>query len=489
MSERITKVGLVHPEGYNGIAGKEDISTAINRVPPIGLLCLAGYLEAAGVPVKIVDLYGAPREQQHTLLDDLLAWGATIVGFTATTSSISDAYQNGLYIKQQDASVKVVFGGVHVSSLAEKALDPFPEIDAAIIGEGEIPFAAYVKGDDPATIKGVVYRTPTGEVVYSGGADSFVTLDELPLPAYHLLDRFPTAYSLPLLNSPAPRGAPLITSRGCPFTCAYCDRSVYGRTFRSNTPAYIVAHMESLYDRFRVTHFNIYDDLFSLKRQRVEELCGLLEKHPTPFTFNCSIRVGQVDDALLSTMKRGGCYSVSLGIESGDQELLNRHKMGVDLGEVSKTVDMINRAGIRAKGLFIMGLPGETPDTARRTRDYAADLGLSEMNLTKFAPFPGSPSALDIADHGEFIDDWDRMNCVNFVFRPKGFDSFEQMDTIYADVLMGFYGNGKWFFTNFLPTVIRHPHNLVTIIKRFPKLLEARRQFKFSFTPRWSNKG
>jgi radical SAM superfamily enzyme YgiQ (UPF0313 family) len=241
--------------------------------------------------------------------------------------------------------------------------------------------------------------------------------------------------------------------------------------------------MERLHETYGVTHFNIYDDLFTLKRKRVVELCELLSAHPAPLTFNCSVRIGHVDEALLATLKRGGCYSLSLGIESGDQELLARHKTGVNLDEVRRTVAMINDAGLRAKGLFIMGLPGETPASAATTKEYIRDLGLAEMNLSKFAPFPGSPAFNDVKEHGEFVEDWNKMNCLNFVFRPHGFESWEEMDRIYAEVVMGFYGSFNWWGKTLIPTLLRHPHNIRTILKNLPGLLKARRQFDFKIFP------
>lgn len=474
-----TRVALIHPEGSNGLIGKEDITTSINRVPPIGLICLAAYIEAAGNEVKILDLYGGgSQEEQLKKIDDILDWKPDFIGFTSTTSSVLDAYEKTEYIKKKSPEVFVAFGGVHVSSLVEKALDRFPLVDYAIIGEGEIPFGKLVAGDEPSSIKGVVYKEG-GQSQYSGPATDFVTLDDLPLPAYHLLENFPKEYKLPILNSPTSKGAPIITSRGCPYTCAYCDRSVYGRSFRSNTPAYVIRHMEHLYDNYGVTHFNIYDDLFTLKRKRVEELCDLLIDHPAPFTFNCAARIGHIGFPLLQSLKKGGCYSVSLGIESGDQELLDRHKTGVKLTEVKETVTLIHKAGLRAKGLFIMGLPGETPQTARKTKEYIKTLGLDEMNLAKFAPFPGSPAYADIGAEGELIDDWRRMNCLNFVYKPNAFKSWDQMDKIYSEVIMGFYGSFTWYVKVLAPTLIKHPHNLVTIVKNLPGLLKARRQFDF----------
>ena len=167
----------------------------------------------------------------------------------------------------------------------------------------------------------------------------------------------------------------MITSRGCPYQCSYCDRSVFKRGYRANSPAYIYDHMSYLRTRFGVRHINIYDDLFTADRTRIAELCGMLTERPLGMQFNCAVRVGHTDRELLRMLKGAGCLMVSLGIESADPEMLRRHKAGVTLDQVRETVRQIRTEGLRAKGLFMMGLPGETEESIRRTSDFVLSLG------------------------------------------------------------------------------------------------------------------
>ncbi len=477
------KIALVHPEGSNWIPGQDDVTTALNRMPPIGLLSLAAVAEKQGAQVRLLDMLVAGSKAGARELEKIIAWKPDIVGFTATTSSFLDGYEKACMIKKLDPGIRIVFGGVHVSSVGTAALTEYPNIDFAVIGEGEIPLLKLISGDKPGSIPGLVYRDGA-EVKYSAPPEEFVTMDDLPLPAYHLLDGFPGEYALPLLNTPTSRGAPLISSRGCPYTCDFCDRSVYGRSFRYNSADYIIDHMTTLFEKYGIRHFNLYDDLFTLKRKRVMELCDKLAHSGLPFSFNCAVRIGHVDRELLSTLKKGGCFGVSLGIESGAQELLNRHKMNLTLGEIEETVRMIKQAGIRAKGLFIMGLPGENPETVKNTIDFIGRLDLDELNVSKFAPFPGSPVRNGLEEHGVFADDWRKMNCLNFVFKPNGFESWEEMDRLYTKLVISFYGSYKWYFRSLVPTLLRYPHNLVMILRHVGGLWKARNQFKS-----WLNKG
>ena len=133
-------------------------------------------------------------------------------------------------------------------------------------------------------------------------------------------------------------------------------------------------------------------------------------------TFNCATHVGHTDGGLFKLLKSAGCWMVSLGIESGAPEILARHKTKVDFSDMLITVEKIQQAGLRAKGLFIMGLPGETEKTIQITANFINRLKLDDMNMTKFTPFPGSPIYQNIQEEGTFEEKWNLMNCLNFVF-------------------------------------------------------------------------
>ena len=269
----------------------------------------------------------------------------------------------------------------------------------------------------------------------------------------------------------------MVTSRGCTYQCSYCDRSVFRRGYRWNSPTYIYDHMKYLRIRFGVRHLNIYDDLFTANRPRIAELCDLLARNPLGMQFNCAVRVGQTDPDLLAMLKAAGCLMVSLGIESADPELLRRHKAGVTLEEVRSTVEMIRKAGLRAKGLFMMGLPGETEDSIRRTSDFVLSLGLDDMNMTKFTPFPGAPIWETIREEGLFTEDWRLMNCLNFVFVPQGISSRERLDQLYNEHVKRFYTDPAWR-RKFRSRLWEHRHSLWQMVRHLPDFIAARRHFE-----------
>jgi radical SAM superfamily enzyme YgiQ (UPF0313 family) len=468
------KILLVNPFGSNWIEGLRDDTASAVRLAPMGILFVASYLMKNGFEVDIHNCRGGEKGSAD-LMNKVISCKPDMIGFTATTSGFMDAYRKVSEIRKVMPEVKVVFGGVHVSALREKILESFPLIDFLVTGEGEMAMTDLAGGKDPRTIQGVISRDADG--IHSGGfRTDLCELDDLPFPAYSKLEGFPKFFEPPLFNYPRAPSATIISSRGCPYQCSYCDRSVFRRSFRFNSAEYLYEQMALLRKDFGVRHIFFYDDLFTFNRKRVEEFCGLLSKKPLHMTFNCAVRVGHADDELLKTLKASGGWMVSIGMESGDQELLKRHKSSVTLDQIRDTVKRIQKNGMRVKGLFMMGLPGETEQTIQRTADFIEELGLDDMNMTKFTPFPGSPAYQTIHQEGKFGENWELMNCLNFVFVPKGMESKEKMEKLYSQSIKRFY-TGKNWTRKFGPLMLKCPGSTFRIIKNLPTFLNIRKQF------------
>jgi anaerobic magnesium-protoporphyrin IX monomethyl ester cyclase len=468
---------LVHPAGSNWIPGKKDISTTANRMAPLGLLSIAAYLEKQGHSVEVEDCLGpyAATDPDETVRR-IIKQNPGLVGFSTTTSGFFDAYDLACRLKSIRPEIETVFGGVHVSAIGGDLLKRFPHIDYLCIGEGEETLSQLVAGTNPQDIHGFAFRD-NGSVLVNQQRELIPDLDSLPFPAYEKLPGFPSKYNLPLFSYVKPPGATMITSRGCPYQCSYCDRSVFKRGYRYNSPAYIYDHMKYLRYHFGVRHINIYDDLFTLHRDRIESLCDLLIQNPLGVQFNCAVRVGHADDALLKILKAAGGLMVSIGIESGEPALLKIHKPGVYLDEVRNTVARVRAAGLRVKGLFMMGLPGETPESIKKTSDFVMSLELDDMNMTKFTPFHGAPVWQNISTEGQVDEDWRKMNCLNFVFLPKGIQSWETLDQLYNNHVKRFYNDPKWR-KRFRSRLWEHRYSLLRLIRHFPDFLSAIRTFE-----------
>ena len=429
------KILFVHPLGEKWIPGKQNISRVVNIMPPIGLLSLAAWLEKRGHQADIHDCYAFPG-QDNRMYQYVKEERPDFIGFSTTTSSFLDGIRLATKTKEVLPGLKVVFSGVHISALRDQLLRDFPIIDYGVVGEGEETLRELMESNDDGlrSIEGLIFRE-NGDVIFNGFRKKLLAMDTLPFPAYEKLQGFPNSYKLPLFSYPKAPNTTVITSRGCPYTCSYCDRSVFRRTYRYNSPEYVVNYLAYLQQRFNIKHVNIYDDTFTLKRERVMDFCELKIKAGLKMTFNCAGRAEQLDFDMLKMMKRAGCWMISLGIETGDPELLKKHrsylpknKMDNPLENIREMVSLIKKAGIRVKGLFMLGLPGETEESINKSMDYVFSLPLDEFNLAKLTPFPGAPIYSGIHEQGDFEENWEQMNALNFIFVPKGFtkDRLEQ---------------------------------------------------------------
>jgi anaerobic magnesium-protoporphyrin IX monomethyl ester cyclase len=179
-------------------------------------------------------------------------------------------------------------------------------------------------------------------------------------------------------------------------------------------------HLKYLKKRFGLRHIIFYDDQFTFNRQRIEDFTRMLLDRPLGMTFNCVVRAEHIDLELLRRLKASGCWMISLGIETGDENLLAQHRRNVNLNLLAEKIRLIKKVGIRVKGLLMIGLPGETEDSIKKTMKYVFSLPIDDINLAKFTPFPGAPVYENIHKLGEFNEDWEKMDCMHFQFIPNG---------------------------------------------------------------------
>jgi len=476
------RITLVHPAGFNFIPGQPDLTVLANRMAPIGILTLAAWLERHGHPTAVHDCLGpvAPAGIDANVAA-ILATKPELVGFSATSAGFMDTVDLAASIKQKQPHIQIVVGGAHASSLGAPLLSHFPEIDYLCVGEGEGTLLDLAEGRAPAAIPNLVFRESSGRVVTNPRRARIVDLDTLPFPAYEKLAGFPHGYHLPLFSSRLRWGATMITSRGCPYSCSFCDRTVFEHVYKFNSAAYIHEQMKFMRDRFGVRHINFYDDLFTAQKHRVDQFCESLLREPLGMEFNCAIRTGQTSDEMLRQLKRAGALMVSLGIESAAPEMIRRHKAGVTLEAVRETVEKIHAAGLRAKGLFIFGLPGETPETLKITSDFILSLDLDDMNMTKFSPMYGAPiwDECSSGREGDFNEDWRLMNCLNFTFRPRGFSSRAEMDTLYNWHVRRFY-HGRSYQRRFTRRLWEHRWSLWHLLRHAFQVVQAGLYFNAS---------
>lgn len=338
--------------------------------------------------MKVVDA-NALRLRSEAIVP--LVTGADIVGLTAVTPTINTAMSIAHHIKKAYPDLPVILGGPHATLLPEETLVAAPEIDIVVRGEGEetiIELLQALEHRQPLSeIADISYRKDS-EVFSNPAKSGTVDLDSLPFLAYHLLPW--QAYEPhPPHGRALPFGA-IITSRGCPYRCSYCSKPIFGSKFRGQSPQRVVEELAYYQSRFGIKEFAFYDDVFTLNKGRAYAIADEMMKKGLKIHWTCETRVNLVDKEVLRHIKQAGCYSIAYGIESGSQEVLNTLDKDITLPQVEEAIRLSREVGLQTIGYFMIGSPGESPETIRQTIEFAKKLELDFAQFSVTTPFPGT---------------------------------------------------------------------------------------------------
>jgi len=369
---------------------------------------VAAVLEKNGYMVKILDLpvLGFSENSLSTIIRQEKP---DVVGVTAMTPTINSAVSMVERVKECDSNITVVLGGAHATILPEETLKSVPEIDVIVRGEGEQTILELVKvleknPDSLNQVLGITYRE-RGSVRSNPLGPPVSDLDMLPFPAFHLLP-----IGKYRLHPPFGRRTPvmpIITSRGCPYRCIFCSKAVFGKKYRSNSPAYIVDEIRFLNEKFGVKEIKFYDDVFTLDRKRVVALYMQLKEQGIDIPWTCETRVNLVDSELLGVMKDAGCYMIEYGVESGNQRVLNSLKKDITLEQTIKAFELTHEAGIETVAYFMIGSPQETSETIQETVEFAKKLNPDFVQFSIATPYPGTELYSLALEDGQVSEKWD----------------------------------------------------------------------------------
>jgi radical SAM superfamily enzyme YgiQ (UPF0313 family) len=354
--------------------------------PPLGLAYLGAALEAAGVEVKLLDLVVFPYSKK-ILASVLQDFSPQFVGVTAVTMTFDHAAEVIKDVKNIDPSIWTVMGGPHVSFCARETMRAVPELDFICLGEGEDAIVQLVheaeNGCHWHNVQGFAYRRGT-EIHSTGFRDAILDVDTIPAPARSLipLGRY-RALHMPIS---------MTTSRGCPFQCIFCvGRRMVGPRVRYRSPARVVDELEYL-TGLNFHQINIADDLFTANKKRCLAVCDEIIARKLKTKWTCFGRVDLVSPVILERMKQAGCDAICFGVESGNASILKTIKKRITTEQVLAAVAMCRDAGIIPHASFILGLPGETPETLKETTEFGKrlkDRG-AFCGFHLLAPFPGT---------------------------------------------------------------------------------------------------
>ena len=383
------KVLLVNPPRDNEMLGNNPSIVEEERGfnPPLGLLYVAGYLEKyTSHDITVIDCQ-VDRLDYATLRKKIGEIKADVVGLTAMTMTLIDVIKTINLVKDVYINTKVVLGGPHVYLFPKETI-ALKNVDYAVLGEGEETFKKLLDNicDNAKlkTIRGLAFKD-NGKVVITGQAPWIENLDDIPFPSRRLVPY--TKYSS--LLSKKGKITTIISSRGCPFRCSFCDRPHLGNTFRAQSASRVVDEIEECLN-LGIKEFLFYDDTFTVNKQRVLDICKEIGRREIKIGWDIRARVDTIDEEMLSSLKEAGCQGIHYGVESGTDKILEVLKKGIIVKQIKQTFDLTRRYKIPILAYLMIGSPGETEKDIEQTFKLMKELKADYVHITIFTPFPGT---------------------------------------------------------------------------------------------------
>lgn len=418
----------------------------MQAAPPLGLLYIARYLNEKGINTKV---YNADYEGEFVLKESYLAkhhqrylknlynpnfeaWNAVrkiikkhmpeIVGITTVTSSYISALNIAKIVKEELPNTKVILGGAHVTALPEESASK-PEVDAVVIGEGEETMLEIARERKYKDIKGLCFKHKKG-IIKTQRRELIKDIDTLP---------FPRIEDMIFEKTKKGSFSEILSSRGCPYNCTFCASALlWGRHLRLRRPEKIYEEMLFRKERYGLNHFQFWDDALTINKERILTVCKHIRK--LGVTWSCQTRADQLSEEVVKAMKRSGCREIALGIESGNQRVLDIAKKNLKVEDVRNAVKLMKKEGIRLIAYFIFGLPGENEESIRDTFELVKEIKPDIISSHIATPLPGT-EFFDLAENNKWLID---KNWANYYFVGRT-DSMVNLPTIEREKVVKAY--------------------------------------------------
>jgi radical SAM superfamily enzyme YgiQ (UPF0313 family) len=420
------KILLIDPPyGFEESGGrKKSFRGVLNKVSSLGLAYLAAMAEKAGHNVKIVDCTLGLNYKELVKIAE--GFRPTIIGCTATTPTFRNALYIASILRKTLPEAIFVCGGAHPTASPADAMEA-EVFDYLVLGEGEetlIELTSYLENKTSPSledIKGIAFKRD-GRLIITPSRPRIDDLDSIPFPARDLLPSLNVYHPTPASYRKLPL-AVIMTSRGCPSRCTFCDRAVFGEKFRRRSVSNVMAEVEEIIFKYGAREIRFFDDTFTLDTAFVEGICKGMKKLKLRVPWTCLTRVTAVNFDMLKMMHNSGCWQVLFGLESGDEAILRHLSKNNTVEQNRQAVLWAKKAGMNVRADFLVGSPWETKESFRKTVEFAKGLPLDFAHFNKFVPYPGTEIYRDLIakgykinfDRGAFIN-----NHCDFVYVPEG---------------------------------------------------------------------
>lgn len=385
-------------------------ATYVNEIaqkcyPPASLLYLAAALENAGYAARVLDAnaFGMTDGQIRAEIIDASPF---LVGFSVYSEILPQIRSLCRLARQAAPNARIVLGGPHATAVPETTLSQFTEADFLLSGEAEeslsLLCAKILEGLPPTEVPGAYFRDLAGKIV-KGPPHRLPDVKGLPRPAKHLVKR---AYDKKRYYSLLVRSKPvdtLFSSRGCPFSCGFCYN--FRRNYRARDPFDVVDELVAIRES-GIRDVEVCDDTFTVNEGRALEIFRLIQKERLDISFRIKSRVDVFTERLAAEAKRAGVYLVAFGMESGSQRMLDIMEKRITLEQCWQARSLCNKYGMAAHSSWVVGYPGETPESVAETTDFIIKLKPTTANVAVLRPYPQTPAYIVAKEEGSLVGEW-----------------------------------------------------------------------------------
>ena len=374
--------------------------------PPLGLAYLASYIRKDEYNPLIVDL-NIVNYSNEELCEIIKKHNPSVIGISFMTNQYGESLMLAKLIKTCLRSTYIVVGGPHVSALPKEILRECPNFDFSVIGEGEITFLELLKALDSDEknfhhIDGLCFRNHSA-IIQTRPRELIEDVDSLPFPAWDLLkaEKY-SVFSIENGNTFA-----LLSSRGCPMNCIFCDsHTIFGRKFRGRSANNVFSEIEFLNQKYGMTKFDFVDDMITLKKDRVLELCNLIKESGIAFQWMANANVNTLDEEVLRAMKGSGCIRIDVGVETGDPSVRKKARKVVTNEQIINVHKWAKEIGVQIGSFVMVGNLGEGIESVKMTAELLKGIG-EDVMISIACPFPGTELYRIARENGYLrITDW-----------------------------------------------------------------------------------
>ncbi|MFH1800132.1 MAG: radical SAM protein [Candidatus Omnitrophota bacterium] len=432
---------------------------------PLGLAYLGAYVQ--DIPgIELAGLDNNALKLEPEKYREIIAREAPdIVAISVMTATVFTTWEMARVVKDINPRAIIVVGGGHCSALPESTFEE-PAIDYGVVGEGEEAFRellmALLEKRDPSRIPNLIYRHD-GKVHVNPRRSPIRDIDKIPFPKRDLFDN--SKYNMNVnRRATSGKNTTLLTSRGCPYGCIFCSKSIYGHHFNQRSPKNVIEEIKAL-ENEGYSEILIVDDTFTVHKKWVLEFCGLFSELQLKMRWNCHARVNTLDEETVSAMKRAHCTGMAFGIESGNPEMLKKIDKRITLDQAREAVRLCRKYGISTLCSYIFGHPGDTRQTMNDTLRVALELDSDYANFCVLVPMPGSKIFDDLMKKENVEKRWDRYLAHSKSPMANSLCEISQseLQTIQKSAFRRFYFRPKYIWRKLL--AIKNPAALWNLIK------------------------